>query len=362
MPKIKYFTIILIVILIINSCKKVTPKNDSEPIQNLSVEIPFDNLGLIESTFIPFPDKSFAICATEIGINNLHFFHFDKELKLLESSLFSNTNYNNQTIVIGERVFSLMGSDLIETNYNFKILNQNTHIDKDLGLNSKTINTVICKGPNGSILLATNNSTNGKFVLAEYDLDIAKPLWVVDTLSNTSGPQNLSSLAFLNGKIYLMGYSGWGSSTVGIMKQYEWGGELNWKNSDKYLSGYFKILDSTIFFLSGIRKVLENGIIENKCQGSLIYENTFKKYTIFKSEGYFGRFRNTYQTFQIGHLANLTSEFKTEKEKSIKVDYCINNTFGPVDKDSWVYLSVFLDANDGGKRKLRLEKINKNLD
>ncbi|MCG9880196.1 MAG: hypothetical protein MH472_06320, partial [Bacteroidia bacterium] len=159
MPKIKYFPVILIVILIINSCKKVTPKNDSEPIQNLSVEIPFDNLGLKESTFIPFPDKSFAICATEIGISNLHFFHFDKELKLLESSLFSHTNYNNQTIVVGERVFSLMGSDLIETDYNFKILNQNTHIDKDLGLNSKTINTVICKGPNESILLATKNST-----------------------------------------------------------------------------------------------------------------------------------------------------------------------------------------------------------
>jgi hypothetical protein len=61
-------------------------------------------------------------------------------------------------------------------------------------------------------------------------------------------------------------------------------------------------------------------------------------------------------------MANLSSGFQVEKETKIKVDNGLYNTFGPVDKDSWVYISAFLDANDGGKRKLRLEKINKNLE
>ena len=361
--EIKNLTLFLLVTIFFASCKKSTPKNEPDPVPNLTVIIPFNNLGFYRNNFIPLPDQSFAVWASEDVASSYHFFHFDKDLKLLDTAIFRNTKFRNQSVVREKSIFSIMGKDLIETDFNFNVINQNTHIDKDLGLDSKTTNMVICDGPNNTLLLLVASQINGlgKLVLAVYDSKITKPLQIIDTLSNISIPPNLYSMAFLNNKVYIIGYNDLSSRIVWTIKQYDFNGKLNWINSDYNLEGYFGVLDSTLYLLDN-RKVLEDGTIVNEFKGSLIYQNSLNGFTTFYSEGYFGGFRNTYQTFQIGHLANLTSEFKTEKEKSIKVDYCLNNTFGPVDKDSWVYISAFLDANDGGKRKLRLEKINKNLE
>ena len=358
--KIRNLTLFLLFTIFLAACKKTTPKNEPDPVPNLTVIIPFNNLGFYRNNFIPLPDQSFAVWASEDLASSYHFFHFDKDLKLLDTAIFRNTKFRNQSVVREKSIFSIMGKDLIETDFNFNVINQNTHIDKDLGLDSKTTNMVICDGPNNTLLLLVPGQINGlgKLVLALYDISITKPIQIIDTLSNISNPPSLYSMAFLSNKVYVIGYNDLSSRILWTMKQYDYNGKLNWINSDYNLEGYFWVLDSSLYLL-GNRKVLEDGTIVNKFNGSLIYQNSLNGFTTFYSSLYSDPSGLKYTT---GHIANLSSDYQVEKETKIKVDNGLYNTFGPVDKDSWVYISAFLDANDGEKRKLRLEKINKNLD
>jgi hypothetical protein len=225
----------------------------------------FNKSTFYRNNFIPLPDQSFAVWASEDVASSYHFFHFDKDLKLLDTAIFRNTKFRNQSVVREKSIFSIMGKDLIETDFNFNVINQNTHIDKDLGLDSKTTNMVICDGPNNTLLLLVASQINGlgKLVLAVYDSKITKPLQIIDTLSNISIPPNLYSMAFLNNKVYIIGYNDLSSRIVWTIKQYDFNGKLNWINSDYNLEGYFGVLDSTLYLLD-IRKVLEDGTFVNE--------------------------------------------------------------------------------------------------